>query len=287
MSARRPWTPWDLLFYVVWVNSSPHSMAAPVLSGADRSPDASSSSTSPGSDAIAARCVAGEPVTDDLIAAITDLEQALDKARLDGAEARRRLRFHQDHVDDELAAALARCRQLEGEKLAAFGLDRPSDADVFRPEPASPVAALTWHGLRSQLEAQHRAALDAQAHAFAERHETQARELAARYLGELQENSLANATAMQRQAQQWQAKLDGEARRWAEDAERAAAERDGAAQRDGLEHRIGALEEALRRSQADADAAHRHVHALLTSTSWRAARPLRGVSRVVQWLKGR
>lgn len=243
-------------------------------------------------------CVPGAPVTDELIAAVAGLEHALAQARREGEDARSRLQRDQDKDDEELAAALATCRELEREKLIAFGLDTVNDADVFGAAPASPAAVLTWAGLRAQWEARHNTEMrdladrrEAELRDLAGRHEAEARDLAARYLGELQGIAVANAEALQRQARDLQARFDEAARQQAiarEDLDRQSLAR--AAE-------LGADLETLRRRTADLEAerdgarreaalAHQHVHELLSSTSWKASRPLRGVSRVLRWLRG-
>ncbi|MCW6511428.1 hypothetical protein [Lichenifustis flavocetrariae] len=235
-------------------------------------------------------------MTEDLAASITRLEEALEQARLAGESAERRLRLQRDQVDDELAAALSACRRLEEEKLAALGLDRVRDAEVFQAEPSSPASALTLIGLREEWASAHRAAMTELQVAHQERLEAQAHELSQRYFQELQDIAVKNAKAMQHQAEHYQARADEEARRRAHEqavlASNHASGLDSVRQElsarlvdeAALRQQIAALTSELHVIHAETAAAHRRIHELLSSTSWRAARPLRGVGRVLRWL---
>lgn len=272
--AARTWTLLNILVYVETVTFHPAN-ARPVSPIDHDSP----SPRDPPGTKVAALCSVGAPVSEELIASIGALEEALQDARRAREHAERRLRLQRDHVDDDLAAALAACRSLEEEKLAALGVNDREDTEIFKDEPSLPAEALTLASLH-------------------QKHERQKLELTNRYFAELQELSIASARSVESQAQQWHARdakrlLELEtlqqqlSRSMSQEAtsqqQIATLTSKDAASR----HQIATLMADLHVTRSELSAAQTRIHLLLSSTSWRASRPLRGVARVMRWIKGR
>lgn len=246
-------------------------------------------------DSLANRCVPGDAVTDDLIEAIAELERALEGERRARERVERRLVDAYDRVDDDLRTALDTCHQLEQEKLAAFAIDRGSDGAIFGAvDPAVP-RDFAWTSLRAQIEATRRAELaryDEQLRASAE----QVRAAAELHAGELRElerraeDRRAADQARHADALRSMARDHADASHRAEDLERRlmAEAQQHAADRDVLQQKAVSLEtmlaartSALETMREELAATRRYVHDLLTSTSWKASRPLRGLARLL------
>lgn len=243
---------------------------------------------------VAAHCVVGNPVSEDLVASIATLEAALQEARTARESAERRLRLQRDRVDDDLAAALAACRSLEKEKLAALGFMDESDAAFFLDEPLHLSATLTL----ASLHEKHRAQIGSLTSDHAAQLEDQKLELSKRYLAEVQDFAIASARSVEHQAQQWRAR-DAERAAEVEVLQRGIAAGNAALEAfrqdasirlvedAALRQEVATLASDLHGARSELAAAHTRIHLLLSSTSWRASRPLRGGRRVLRWVLGR